>query len=66
MSLIMLYVFYWIMAAIGLTIGYHRCLSHNELKLNPILEINDYEKCLKNYSIKSFLYKISTQFTLLS
>jgi stearoyl-CoA desaturase (delta-9 desaturase) len=26
------------MAAIGLTIGYHRCLSHNELKLNPILE----------------------------
>lgn len=33
-----MYIFYWVVAAIGLTIGFHRCISHREIKLNPILE----------------------------
>jgi len=32
------YLFYWVVAAIGLTAGYHRCISHKELSLHPLLE----------------------------
>jgi stearoyl-CoA desaturase (delta-9 desaturase) len=38
MVLIHFYIFYWIVAAIGLTIGYHRCVSHKDISLHPILE----------------------------
>lgn len=32
------YIFYWISAAIGLTVGFHRCISHQQFKLNPAAE----------------------------
>ncbi len=38
MFLVHFYIFYWVVAAVGLTIGYHRCISHKQIKLHPILE----------------------------
>lgn len=38
MSIILLYVFYWITALVGLTIGFHRCVAHQQVRLHPILE----------------------------
>ena len=33
-----LYIFYWILAAIGLTVGYHRTIAHRDVALPPVLE----------------------------
>ena len=33
-----LYIFYWILAAIGLTVGYHRTIAHRDIELPPVLE----------------------------
>jgi len=38
MTLLSMYVFYWVMAAVGLTLGYHRTVAHGQYKLHPILE----------------------------
>lgn len=32
------YLFYWVMVLFGITIGYHRCLSHRQVKLSSFLE----------------------------
>ena len=36
--IISMYAFYWIMAAVGLTVGFHRCISHKQIILFPPLE----------------------------
>lgn len=33
-----MYVLYWIFAAVGLTVGYHRVVAHGQIKLHPVLE----------------------------
>lgn len=38
MFILSLYIFYWIIAFIGLTIGFHRCISHRHVILNPFFE----------------------------
>ena len=38
MTIITFYIFYWIVAAIGLTLGFHRCISHQQIKLHAITE----------------------------
>ncbi len=38
MTLIYMYIFYYAIATIGITYGYHRCFAHKEIHVNPIIE----------------------------
>ena len=33
------YMIYWVLAAVGITYGYHRYFAHNTYKANPLIEI---------------------------
>ena len=33
------YMTYWVLAAVGITYGYHRYFAHNNYKTNPLVEI---------------------------
>lgn len=38
MLIIYFYLFYWIIALIGLTVGFHRCIAHNQIQFPSIIE----------------------------
>lgn len=39
MEVINVYLTYYILAAIGITFGYHRCFAHRDIRVNPIIEV---------------------------
>lgn len=38
MTILYIYIFYYIMATIGITYGYHRCFAHKEIHVSPAIE----------------------------
>ena len=39
MEVINVYLTYYILAAVGITFGYHRCFAHRDITVNPIVEV---------------------------
>ena len=39
MEVINVYLTYYILAAIGITFGYHRCFAHRDIRVNPMIEV---------------------------